>query len=84
VSRDYSIAALEKALTVLDVLEGSADKPVTLKEIARRSKQNANFCFRALKTFEAKNYVRETEHGWSITAKLLRFSERYEEFLEKV
>lgn len=82
--REPTINAVEKALDILDALQGSHEKPLTLKEIARRTKHNANFCYRALKTFEKKNYVRETERGWQISAKFLRFSERYEELLEKL
>jgi len=66
----YEIAALSKGLLVLQALEGSTQKAITLKRVVERTKLNANYCFRALKTLEIAGLVRETEHGYMLTARL--------------
>ncbi|HYE72583.1 MAG TPA: helix-turn-helix domain-containing protein [Blastocatellia bacterium] len=75
----YAIESVLKALTVLEALEGSGFEPVTLKTVARRSKQNENYCFRALKTFEQMGYARQTSRGWQIGARLQTLSKSYQE-----
>ena len=72
----YTISALAKGLKVLEALEGTNFEPVTVQRVADRTREKYDYCYRALKTFETRGYARETERGWQIGPRILRFSER--------
>lgn len=74
---DYVIESLLKGLRVLEALEGNNFEPITLKTIARRSKQNENYCFRALKTLEQFGYAKETKRGWQLGGRVTRLSSAF-------
>lgn len=74
----YVIESLLKGLLVLEALEGNSFEPISLKEVARRSKQDTNYCFRALQTFAQMGYAKETPKGWILGGRIARLNQAYE------
>ena len=83
----YVTESALNVLHVLEALEGTEFEPVSLERIVERTKHanlSRNKCFRALHTLQAKGYAKQDERGfWSITPRILRFSERYADLLDK-
>jgi len=86
---DYTIAVLDKAIRVLQVMS-EAQRPVALTEIVRTVEESKNAVFRILKTFEKHGFVVQLETRWAlgtalhvlvdtdIRNKLSRWSRAYE------
>ncbi len=79
----YSNNGVLKHAKVLEALRGLEFEPVTLKRVSERTGFNANYCFRALQTWEEIGWAKQLEDGrWTVTTQLMRFSRTYEETLE--
>lgn len=76
---DYINESFAKGLSVLEALEGMNFEPVNVQRITTRTGLSYDFCMRALRTLRWKGYAEETLGGWRLTAKFLRFAERYHE-----
>ena len=72
----YAIESVIKAALVLEALEGTNFEPASLKEIARRARQNLNFTFRTLKSFEQVGFARRVKDRWQIGARLIAMANR--------
>ncbi|HMV46545.1 MAG TPA: hypothetical protein PLD20_00825 [Blastocatellia bacterium] len=74
---DYVIASLKKGLVVLEALKGQAYEAVTVREIARRTRFDYDFCRRALKTLKVSGWAIEDDNGWRLSVKAMQFSQAY-------
>lgn len=82
---EYEIESLTKGLIVLEALEGMSFEPVAVMTIVERTGFNRDLVDRSLKTLRMKGYVLQTKDGkWTVGARLLRFSERYNELCLRV
>lgn len=74
---DYANDSGLRLLKVLEALEGTSFESVSVQRVQNRTGFSYNFCFRALKTLKVAGFAQETESGWQVSSKLLKFSERF-------
>jgi DNA-binding IclR family transcriptional regulator len=79
--RDYSIQALQRGMQVLDVLL-EARNPLSLEQICRRTGLPKSTAFRVAVNLLQSQYLVETEEGYWLGLKLLRFGALVEEKLD--
>ena len=68
-------------LRVLDILSGAALESTTREEVSRAlaaggDTPSRDQVFRALKNLEHSGWAEQTRHGWRLTRRLTRISER--------
>jgi DNA-binding IclR family transcriptional regulator len=73
----YVIDAGIRLLKVMEALEGTNFEPVTIQRVQQRTGYTYDFCRRALFTLKRAGYAAQTERGWQVGPRLLRFSERF-------
>ncbi len=74
---DYAIDAGLRLLKVFEALEGTNFEPVSIQRVQQRTGFDYNFCMRALRTLKVAGYATQTQKGWAVSPKLLRFSEKF-------
>lgn len=77
---DYVIAALKKGLAVMEALKGQTYEPVSVREVAKRTKFDYDFCRRALKTLKVAGWAIEDDNGWRLSVKAMQFSDKFLDF----
>lgn len=74
----YEIEALSKGIKILEALQGTNFKPVSVEIVMQRTGFPRDFCDRALKTLAIHNWVKRTENKlWMVGPKATRFSDDF-------
>jgi IclR family KDG regulon transcriptional repressor len=81
--RDYSIQALQRGMMVLDKLL-EARNPLSLEQICARTGLPKSTAFRVILNLLQAGYLTETEQGYWLGLKMLRFGALVEEKLDLV
>ena len=72
------IESVVKALAIVEGLAGREYEPVSLAELAEKSRQDKAGIYLILKTLEVCGYAEQSEEkGWRLTPRFIRLSEEY-------
>lgn len=74
---EVSIAVLYKALRIIEGLAGREYDPMSLAELAERSKLDKSGVYRILRTLEANGWAEQRDKLWRLSHRLIGLAEAY-------
>ncbi|HQU84839.1 MAG TPA: hypothetical protein PKY59_17000 [Pyrinomonadaceae bacterium] len=78
----YTNENVVHTIKIIEALEGANFEPVSIQTIMDRTDLKRDKCMRVLMTLKVLGWVaQDSKNNWLVGSKILRFSNRYSEFL---